>query len=72
MRLSPIIKQFEADYYQHYGETSLPSHRHALSALQDCRSEYSPIMKLECSDCEEVGYLPHSCGHRNCPHCQHH
>ena len=72
MRLSPIIKQFEADYYQHYGETSLPSHRHALSALQDCRSEYSPIMKLECSDCNKVGYLPHSCGHRNCPHCQHH
>lgn len=72
MRLSAIIKQFEAGYYQHYGNTSLPSHRHALSALKDCRSEFSPMMKLECSDCEKPRYLPHSCGHRNCPHCQHH
>lgn len=72
MRLSATIKQFEAKYYQTYGTTSLPSHRHALSTLKDCRSEYSPVMKLECTDCEKPGYMPHSCGHRNCPHCQHH
>jgi len=72
MKMSAIIKQFEADYYQEYGDTILPSHRRALSALKECRSEFSPMMKLECAECHETGYLPHSCGHRNCPHCQHH
>lgn len=72
MRLSSIIKQFEQGYYQHYGKTSLPSHRKALSALKDCRSEYSPVMKLQCHECDQLDYLPHSCGHRHCPHCQHH
>ncbi|VAW90301.1 Transposase [hydrothermal vent metagenome] len=72
MRLSTLIKQFEFDYLQRYGQTCLPSHRTALSRLRDCRSEFSPRMKLECSDCEQSAYLPHSCGHRHCPHCQHH
>lgn len=72
MRLSTLIQQFEADYYRQYGQSSLPSHQKALSRLKDCRSEYSPKMKLECGDCQKVDYLPHSCGHRSCPHCQHH
>jgi len=72
MRLSTIIKQFEFDYLQRYTKTLLPSHRKALSRLKDCRSEYSPRMKLSCSDCEKLAYLPHSCGHRSCPHCQQH
>ncbi|MCF6254301.1 MAG: transposase [Thiomicrorhabdus sp.] len=72
MRLSSLIKQFEADYFHQYGHTCLPSHRKAVSALKQCRSEYSPLMKLACGECEEVRYLPHSCGHRHCPHCQHH
>ena len=72
MRLSQIIKRFEADYLQLYGQTSLPSQRHALARLKDCRSEFSPMMRLECADCDKTAYLPHSCGHRNCPHCQHH
>lgn len=72
MRLATLIKQFEGRFYQRYGQTCLPSHRHALSALKDCRSEYSPRMKLQCNDCDKLDYLPHSCGHRNCPHCQHH
>ena len=72
MRLSHIIKRFEADYLRCYGQTSLPSHRHALARIKDCRSEFSPMMKLECADCDKPAYLPHSCGHRHCPHCQHH
>jgi hypothetical protein len=72
MRLSQLIKRFEADYLQRYGQACLPSHRLALSRLRDCRSEFSPRMKLECTDCDKQAYLPHSCGHRHCPHCQHH
>ena len=31
-------------------------------------------MLVRCSnnDCSHQTYIPHSCGHRNCPHCQHH
>jgi hypothetical protein len=29
-------------------------------------------MQLRCNDCEQSRYAPHSCGHRHCPHCQHH
>ena len=29
-------------------------------------------MQLDCDDCHASGYLPHSCGHRHCPHCQAH
>jgi len=72
MRLSSVVKQFEGDYLQCYSASILPSHRKALSRIRDCRSEFSPMMRLECGDCDKPVYLPHSCGHRNCPHCQHH
>ena len=29
-------------------------------------------MLARCDGCEKQVYIPHSCGHRNCPHCQHH
>lgn len=72
MKISTVIKHFESDYFRQYKDSCLPSHRLALARLKDCRSEYSPMMKLACADCDKTQYLPHSCGHRNCPHCQHH
>jgi hypothetical protein len=29
-------------------------------------------MVLECHGCHHQVSLPQSCGHRSCPHCQHH
>jgi hypothetical protein len=29
-------------------------------------------MLLECKPCGTTMKIPHSCGHRSCPHCQHH
>jgi len=29
-------------------------------------------MLARCTNCESQVYIPHSCGHRNCPHCQNH
>jgi len=29
-------------------------------------------MLARCDGCEKQIFIPHSCGHRNCPHCQHH
>jgi hypothetical protein len=69
---SSIIKQFEADFLAQYNVNILPSHRKALNAMKVCRTQYSPRMLASCSECEHQTYVPHSCGHRNCPHCQAH
>jgi hypothetical protein len=29
------------------------------------------MMQAQCGDCDKQVFIPHSCGHRNCPHCQH-
>ena len=72
MLLSSVIKHFEAAFYQRYAGQVLPSHYKALSSMKDCRSERSYLMELQCDDCLQKRYVPHSCGHRNCPHCQQH
>ncbi|RLA19406.1 MAG: IS91 family transposase [Gammaproteobacteria bacterium] len=72
IRLSSVIEQFETNFLAQYGSTLLPSQRKALSAIKQCRSSHSPLMKVSCSDCDHLSYVPHSCGHRSCPHCQSH
>jgi len=50
---------------------ALPSQRQALNAMKNCRSSLGPCLLAQCGDCGEQAVVPHSCGHRNCPHCQH-
>jgi hypothetical protein len=70
--LSSIIKQFESDLLSEYKDQILPSHRKALSDMAICRTSLSPKMQVDCLACDHKTTLPHSCGHRNCPHCQAH
>ena len=70
--LSSVINQFEADFLSAYQGRILPSQLKALGALKICRTQYSPVMQVHCTDCDHQTFVPHSCGHRNCPHCQHH
>lgn len=70
--LSAVITRFEADYLQQYSSTLLPSHAQALTVMKHCRTALAPRMLAQCGSCEETRLVPHSCGHRNCPHCQHH
>ncbi len=70
--LSSIIDQFESDFLNSYQGQVLPAQRKALNALKICRTNFSPVMQVSCTDCEHPCFVPHSCGHRNCPHCQHH
>jgi len=72
MLLSQIIQTFETTFFSQYQQQLLPSHRQALSAMKICRNKLSPLMLASCRDCDKQAYFPHSCGHRNCPHCQHH
>lgn len=72
IRLARIINEFEDEFKQHYEKFLLPSHLKAMAAIKICRSEQSPKMLLQCDNpnCHHKLFLPHSCGHRHCPHCQ--
>ena len=70
--LASVIKTFEHSFLKQYQKQLLPSQRKALSCMAYCRSDQSPKMLAGCCACEHTAYVPHSCGHRNCPHCQAH
>ena len=70
--LSAIIAQFETAFLRCYAGRILPDQRQALRAMKICRTQMSPRMLVGCSDCDHHSHMPHSCGHRLCPHCQHH
>lgn len=72
MRLSSIINTFKAAFFEKYQDQILPSHKKALSRMAICRTAESPKMLAGCSQCDYQAYVPHSCGHRSCPHCQAH
>lgn len=72
--LSSIIKQFENSFFARYKNSILPGHKKALHDMKKCRTEQARHMLAKCSNhaCGKKSYIPHSCGHRNCPHCQNH
>lgn len=70
--LADVIARHEADYLRQYGHTLMPSQRQALTAMKQCRTVLAPRFLAACSACDQTRLVPHSCGHRSCPHCQHH
>lgn len=70
--LSTLIARFGGELRKQFGAQLLPGHLRALQAMAICRTEESPVMKVRCLDCAVQETIPHSCGHRSCPHCQHH
>ena len=72
--ISTIINKFKQGFLEQYKNSILPSHQKALWAMEQCRQTNSPHMLAQCTnhDCGQRSYIPHSCGHRNCPHCQNH
>ncbi len=74
IRLASIINEYGKEFKQKYKKHLLPSHLKALSAIKTCRSRHSPKMLMQCENenCTHQSLIPHSCGHRHCPHCQNH
>ncbi|MDY6857604.1 MAG: transposase zinc-binding domain-containing protein [Thermodesulfobacteriota bacterium] len=72
--LSSIIEKFQEKFFNKYKTVILPSHKKALWGMKQCRKEHGPHMLARCTDhnCGKQVYIPHSCGYRNCPHCQNH
>jgi hypothetical protein len=69
--LAHVITCHEAEFLARYRDQLLPSHLQALKAMQACRNSLSAQMLAQCASCAEQRLVPHSCGHRSCPHCQH-
>ena len=72
IRLAKVIETFEADFVAQYRDRLTSAHYRALAAMKQCRTQASPMMQVKCTGCEHQKLVPHSCGHRHCPHCQHH
>jgi hypothetical protein len=72
IRLAQVIDTFEADFLAQYRDRLTSDHHRALAAMKQCRTEASPKMQVQCTECDHRKLVPHSCGHRHCPHCQYH
>ena len=72
IRLATVIDTFEADFLAQYRNRLRPEHLQALAAMKRCRTQSSLKLQAHCSECPHQKLMPHSCGHRHCPHCQHH
>ena len=72
IRLATVIATFGADFLAQYRGRLRPEHLRALAVMQQCRTQASRKMQVQCTQCEQQKLVPHSCGHRHCPHCQHH
>lgn len=72
IRLAAVIDSFETDFLAQYRHRLTSDHYRALAAMKRCRTEAAPMMQVQCTGCAQQKRVPHSCGHRHCPHCQHH
>ncbi len=72
IRISTLIETFKKPFLAQYHDQMLPGQVKALAAMEQCRTTLSLRMQAACPECGEQIFIPHSCGHRSCPHCQAH
>lgn len=71
VELAEIFRQYGPAYRQRYADRLLPSHRRAMRAIEQCRTEALGGQVYHCAQCDQVQYRYHSCRNRHCPKCQH-
>lgn len=71
MKIKQLIHTYAQDLTNRYGPYLLPGHRKALDAMLACRAHCGEFY-ARCEPCSQKRVVPLSCGHRNCPQCQHH
>ena len=71
LELGDIFRRYGAEYRRKYADQILPSHRQAMWAIENCRTETLGGQVYSCSACEEMRYVYHYCRNRHCPKCQH-
>jgi hypothetical protein len=69
--LAEIFRRYGPAYRAHFGERMPASHRAAMTAIEQCRTEALGGHVYTCSQCATTCYHYHSCRNRHCPTCQH-
>lgn len=70
--LVDTIERYATPFLKTYGHRLDDAHRHALSAMRRCRTDYYGELQFRCAGCESCNALYRSCGHRSCHRCQNH
>jgi len=68
--LAEIFQQYGEAYRAKYGERMPVSHKVALRAIEQCRTEALGGHVYDCKTCQHEVYSYHSCRNRHCPKCQ--
>ena len=71
VEIAGILRRHGPAYLAKYGERMLPSHKKAIKAILQCRSEALGGHVYFCEKCNCEHYSYHSCKNRHCPKCQH-
>ena len=72
MELVELIEEYLPAFDARFGAHISQEQRRAIKAMLRCRTPEAGEMIMQCPSCAAIRYLPHSCGHRSCPRCQHH
>ncbi|PXF55883.1 MAG: hypothetical protein C4B57_00025 [Deltaproteobacteria bacterium] len=67
--LADVFRRHGVEYLERFGGRVLPSHRHALCSITECRTEALGGHLAQCSHCAHLRYSYHSCRNRSCPKC---
>jgi hypothetical protein len=67
IELAHILRRHGPDYQAKFAERMLPSHRQAMRAIINCRTEALGGHVYHCDHCDEDRYSYHSCRNRHCP-----
>ena len=68
--IAQTVLRHRTAFLKRYGHRLSDEHRHTLSAITRCRTEYYGQLSWHCRDCQETRNLYRSCGHRSCLCCQ--
>ena len=60
LELADIFREYGDAYRQKYAVKLLSSHRQAMRAIEQCRTQALGGQLYTCSTCDEVGYSYHS------------
>ena len=67
--LAEVLRRHWPQYERQFGAALLPSHRHAVACILNCRTAALGGEVYFCADCRRMHFVYHSCNHRACPQC---
>ena len=68
--LAEIFREYGGEYRAKYGQRMPVSHKVAMTAIAQCRTEALGGHVYHCEGCQVSQYAYHSCRNRHCPQCQ--